>query len=126
MTKTKTDDSQSLTDAVVKGIQEVKGQEICTIDLRNLPNAVCDFFVICHGTSDTHVDAIARSVERMAHQRTGQEPSHTEGASRAEWILMDYFDVVVHIFREPARRFYNLEKLWADADVKEIDHQLQD
>ncbi len=126
MTKKTKKTSELLSKAVIKGMQEVKGLEICSIDLRKLPNAVCDFFIICHGTSDTHVEAISRSVDKMVHQLTGEDPKHKEGTAKAEWILMDYFDVVVHIFREPARRFYNIEKLWADADVKEIDFQLQD
>ncbi len=126
MTDKKKQAPQLLANAVIKGMQEVKGLEICSIDLRKLPNAVCDFFIICHGTSDTHVEALSRSVDRIVNQLTGQDPKHKEGTAKAEWILIDYFDVVVHIFREPARRFYNLEKLWADADVKEIDYQLQD
>lgn len=117
-------ESTELADAVVRGIQEVKGKEIRIIDLRNIQNAVTDFFVICHGTSDTQVEAIAREVEKLVHKELHDEPVHREGLDKCEWVLLDYFDVVVHIFKEDARHFYNLEKLWADADVKEIEHQV--
>ena len=114
--------SHELADLAIEAIQEVKGKEILSIDLRNIQNAVSDYFIICHGSSDTHVDAIARSVEKHLYQTANEEPVHKEGKENSEWILLDYFNVVVHIFKEEARRFYNLEKLWADADVKEIEH----
>lgn len=124
MSKTSKDNSVELVASVVRGIQEVKGKEICTIDMRELNNAVTNHFVICHGTSDTQVEAIARSVERQVNKEIGEDPIHKEGKDKSEWILLDYFDVVVHIFREETRHFYNLEKLWADADVKEIEYQM--
>jgi ribosome-associated protein len=117
-------DPSNLVAAVIKGIQEVKGKEICTIDLRNLNNAVTDYFVICHGTSDTQIEAIARSVEKQVSMDLNEKPMHKEGKDKSDWLLLDYFDVVVHIFKEETRHFYNLEKLWADADVKEIEYQL--
>ncbi|MBK6541584.1 MAG: ribosome silencing factor [Flavobacteriales bacterium] len=104
-----------LVDAIILGIQEVKGKDIVRIDLREMPNAVCDHFVICHGDSDTQVNAIAGSVERFARERAGEKPWHTEGENNAEWILLDYVDVVVHIFHRGKRAFYGLEDLWADA-----------
>ncbi len=112
----------NLADLAVEAIQDVKGKEIISIDLREIPNAVSEYFIVCHGSSDTHVEAIARSVEKHLFTEAGEDPLHKEGTDKAEWILLDYFNVVVHIFREEARRFYNLEKLWADADVKEIQH----
>ncbi len=124
MIKKPSNSSENLAQVAVQGIQEVKGHEITSVDLRNIPNAVCDFFIICHGTSDTQVEAIAKSVEKFVHNEMHENPIHKEGTDNAEWILLDYFDVVVHIFKEQAREFYNLEKLWADADVKEIDYQL--
>lgn len=113
-----------LVDAIVRGIQEVKGKEIRIIDLRNIQNAVTDFFVICHGTSDTQVEAIAREVEKHVFKDLKDEALHREGLKKSEWVLLDFFDVVVHIFKEEARHFYNLEKLWADADVKEVEYQV--
>lgn len=115
--------SQDLAEAAVRGIQEVKGHEILSIDLRKIQNAVSDFFIICHGTSNVQVDAIARSIEKIIFEETGESPFHKEGKENAEWILLDYFNIVVHIFNEEAREFYNLEKLWADADVKQIEYQ---
>jgi ribosome-associated protein len=124
MVKKSSSASEQLVNEIVKGIQEVKGHEILTVDLRNIPNSVSDFFVICHGTSDTQVEAIARSVEDSVEIELDEKPVHKEGTENANWILLDYFNVVVHIFKPETREYYNLEKLWADADVKEIEYQL--
>jgi ribosome-associated protein len=124
MVKKSSSASEQLVNEIVKGIQEVKGHEILTVDLRNIPNSVSDFFVICHGTSDTQVEAIARSVEDTVEAELDEKPVHKEGTENANWILLDYFNVVVHIFQRETREYYNLEKLWADADVKEIEYQL--
>lgn len=107
-----------LVDAIVEGIQEVKGKNIVVLDLREVPNTVCDFFVICHGDSVTQVESIARSVEEFARTKGGEKPWHTEGERNAEWILMDYVDVVVHIFHRDKRDHYRLEDLWGDATRK--------
>jgi ribosome-associated protein len=104
-----------LVDAVVKGIQEVKGREIVHMDLRNVPQAVCDHFVVCHGDSDTQVEAITRSVLETVRKEAGEKPWHTEGERNAEWVLLDFVDVVVHIFHRDKRGFYALEDLWGDA-----------
>jgi ribosome-associated protein len=104
-----------LVDAIVKGIQEVKGKDIVHLDLRGVPNTVCDHFVICHGDSATQVEAIHNSVERFTREQLGEKPWHTEGVRNAEWVLMDYVDVVVHIFHRDKRGHYALEDLWGDA-----------
>jgi len=124
MVKKSSSASEKLVNEIVKGIQEVKGHEILTVDLRKIPNSVSDFFVICHGTSDTQVEAISRSVVDMVESELNEKPVHKEGTDNAQWILLDYFNVVVHIFLTETREYYNLEKLWADADVKEIEYQL--
>lgn len=124
MVKKSSSASEELVNEIVKGIQEVKGHEILTVDLRNIPNSVTDFFVICHGNSDTQVEAISRSVIDTVESELNEKPVHKEGTDNAEWILLDYFNVVVHIFKPETREYYNLEKLWADADVKEIEYQL--
>ncbi|MDX9941563.1 MAG: ribosome silencing factor [Bacteroidales bacterium] len=111
----KKDEAQTLVDSIVKGIQEKKGLEIVILDLAKLNSTVCDYFVICHGSSRPHVGAIADSVEAEARKATGYGPRRREGFSNAEWILLDYLDVVVHVFQEPVRQFYKLEALWADA-----------
>jgi ribosome-associated protein len=107
--------SARLVDAVIKGIQEVKGKEIVHLDLRHVPNTVCDHFIICHGDSDTQVEAIAASVEKFGWQKAQEHPWHVEGTQNAEWILLDYVDIVVHVFHREKRGFYALEDLWADA-----------
>ena len=116
--------SEKLVDAIIKGMQEVKGNDIVSIDLRGIPNAVCDFFVICHGTSNTQVGALSDSVEREVYKTLNEDAFSKEGKENAEWILLDYFDVVVHIFQREAREFYGIEKLWADAEVKEIAYEV--
>lgn len=124
MTKNTTISSLQLAEAVIRGMQEVKGHNIKSIDLRKIPNSVSDYFVICHGTSNTQVEAISRKVEDTVSEELAERPMHREGGDNAEWILLDYFNVVVHIFREEARNFYNLEGLWADAEVEQIEYQL--
>jgi ribosome-associated protein len=104
-----------LVDAVVKGIQEVKGKDVVHLDLRDVPNTVCDHFVICHGDSDTQVEAIAGSVQKMVREMMDERPWHTEGQGTGGWVLLDYVDVVVHVFHREKRAFYALEDLWADA-----------
>lgn len=108
-------DSAKLAEIVVKGIEEKKGKEIRCLNLTNIPNAVCDYFIICEGDSNTQVDAIRRSVEEFTLKYLNDKPWHAEGHQNAEWILLDYVNVVVHIFQKEVRHFYNLEGLWADA-----------
>ena len=116
--KTKVKDiSEQFVDAVVHGMQEKKANKIAVMDLRNIHSDVADFFIVCHATSRTQVDAIARSVEEEVFKKLNTWPSHSEGYENSEWILLDYFDVVVHIFMEDKRDFYRIEKLWADAEI---------
>jgi len=107
-------------DSVVKGIEEKKGKNIQVFDLRQTGHSVCDFFVICNADSGTQVDAIAYSVEAEVKKATGESPWRSEGFENREWILIDYVNVVVHVFQTPIREFYKLERLWADAVVREI------
>jgi ribosome-associated protein len=107
--------STSLIDAVINGIQEVKGRDIVHMDLRGVPNTVCDHFIICHGDSNTQVDAITRSVVETARKQAEEKPWHTEGERNSEWVLLDFVDVVVHIFHRDKRGYYALEDLWGDA-----------
>lgn len=117
-TNNQTDEGWILTQQVVAGILEKKGQNIKVLDLRNIENAVCDYFIICEGNSNTQVDAIADSVEGTVKKNLNQRPYRSEGWENALWILIDYVNVVVHVFEKETRYFYNLESLWADA--KEI------
>lgn len=112
-------DSAALVEMIVKGIQEKQGKQIVSLQLGKLPNTICEYFVICHGTSRTQVEAIADAVEHHVKTNLGQKVWHREGFENSEWLLLDYSDVVVHIFQEETREFYRLEKLWADAGRKD-------
>ena len=113
-------DSAKLCDLVVKGMQEKKAENISIIDLKNIKNAVADYFIICSGTSDNHADAIADSIEDEVHKGIQEWPWHTEGKSNKEWILIDYVDVVAHVFLKDKRSFFGLEDLWGDASIKNL------
>lgn len=115
-----TDSAEALIDPIIKGIEEKKGKNIQIFDLRQTGNAVCDFFVICNADSGTQVDAIAYSVEHEVKVATGESPWRSEGFENKEWILVDYVNVVVHVFQTPIRDFYKIERLWADANVRVI------
>ncbi len=106
-----------LTDTIVEGMGEVKGQHITVLDLREIENSVCDFFVICDGTSNTQVRALGNSVEKTVREKLGDKPWHVEGRDNSEWILLDYVNVVAHIFQKEVREFYDLDSLWSDAEV---------
>ncbi len=107
-------------DVIVKGMQEKKAENITVIDLREIDNAVCDYFVISNANSNTQVNAIADSVQKETLETLGDKAWHKEGTDAAEWILMDYVNVVAHIFQTPVRDFYALEELWGDAEIIEI------
>jgi ribosome-associated protein len=121
MPRKKQDASDILTKAIVAGIQEKKGKDILSLNLKKIPNAVSDIFVLCSGNSSTQVEAIADSVEDVVRKTLGDKPWHKEGFENAEWILLDYVNVVVHIFQDHSRMFYNLEKLWDDAVIKKYE-----
>ena len=108
-------------DSIIKGIFEKKGHEIVCIDLSQVENAICDFFVICHGDSNTQVNAIAESVEKETIEQLNMRPFSVEGMSNAEWVLLDYGQTVVHIFQKPVRMRYKLEELWGDGKVSRIE-----
>ncbi len=112
--------TDELTELAIKGLQEKKGHEIVCLDLRQLKTSVTDMFIVCHGDSTTQVDALARSVEEFIHKETGEDPVYKEGAENAQWILLDYINVVVHIFLKEIRDYYGIERLWADAQVRQV------
>ena len=116
----KSETSGMLADIIVKGMQEKLGLDIVKLNLSGIPNSITDYFVICHGSSRSQVDAIADSVQAEVKKAVGGYPMHKEGFENCEWILLDYFDVVVHIFQEDKRGFYQLEKLWADAPRENV------
>jgi len=110
-----------LVNNIIEGILEVKGQNIKVLDLRNLENAVCDYFVICEGSSNTQVSAIHGSVLKTVRQNINDRPWHVEGSDQATWILMDYVNTVVHIFQKENREFYDIEGMWGDAEITNIE-----
>lgn len=110
-------ESEDLVREVVSGMEDKKAKDIVIMDLQDIEHAITNYFVICHGTSRPQLEAIADGVIDRTLGKFGAKPWHREGFENAEWILLDYIDVVVHIFRDDRRSFYQLEKLWADAVV---------
>lgn len=105
---------------IIKGIDEVKGEDIQLLDLRELENTVCDYFIICSGNSNTQVNAISGSIQKIVGKELKDKPWHVEGQANAEWVLMDYVNVVVHVFQKQVRDYYDIESLWGDAKITEI------
>ncbi|HPD64603.1 MAG TPA: ribosome silencing factor [Bacteroidia bacterium] len=105
---------EQLKNTIIQAIQDKKGNNIVSIDLRNLKNPITDFFIICHGTSDRQVEAIAENIEKEVFLKNKEKPFIREGYQNKEWILIDYFDVIVHVFLEEKRTFFDLESLWGD------------
>ncbi|MGY8913832.1 MAG: ribosome silencing factor [Flavobacteriales bacterium] len=107
--------------SILFGIEEVKGNHINILDLREIENTVCDYFIICDGTSNTHVNAIVNSIQKTVSKGLKDKPWHIEGSDNSEWVLMDYVNVVVHVFQTQTREYYDIEGLWGDAKVTAIE-----
>jgi ribosome-associated protein len=120
----KSDGAEVLLNSVIKGIFEKKGLNVLKIDLRKLENRITDYFVICHASSTTQVSAICDSVENTVRVEVGEKPLHMEGLDNSFWVLLDYSNVIVHIFLEEYRGFYNLESLWADAVITVMEDKI--
>ena len=116
-----TSDSDLLIGLIIKGMEEIKGKNINLLDLRDIENAFCDYFVICDGNSNTQVNAITNSISKIVSKEIMEKPYQIEGTENAEWILMDYINVVVHIFQKHKREYYDVENLWGDAKITEIE-----
>ena len=112
-------ESTELCEAIVEGMKENKANDIVVLDLRHLESAVCDYFVLCSGDSTTHVDGISNAVTRYVRKSIKEKPWHIEGKTNSDWILLDYINVVGHIFYKEARSFYDIEELWSDANFLE-------
>lgn len=112
--------SKQLADAVVEALQDKKGLRIVVMDLRKVRGAIADYFVICSGTSDRHVMALSDTVYEDLRIKLQDKPMNVEGRQRGEWVLMDYVTVVVHVFLEEKRRFFDIESLWGDAPTERI------
>ena len=113
--------TDQLVTQIIKGIEEVKGQDIQILDLREIENTVCDYFIICNGTSNTQVNAIVNSIHKLVSKSLKEKPWHVEGSDNAEWVLIDYVHVVVHVFQKHIREFYDIEGLWGDARSVKIE-----
>ncbi len=120
MARKKKQDSEKLAGLVAKGMQEKKATDIVLMDLREVKNAVADFFVICSGSSDKQMGAISDSVDEFVLKGLKENPWHKEGHNNKDWVLLDYINVVVHIFHKDRREFFGLEKLWGDAKITEV------
>jgi ribosome-associated protein len=120
MTKKKID-TDELIAVIIKGIDDVKGEDIQLLDLREIENTVCDYFIICEGTSNTQVNAIVSSIQKKVSKEIKDNPWHIEGSDNAEWVLMDYVNVVVHVFQKHIREYYDIESLWGDAKTTQIE-----
>ena len=108
---------------IIKGIEEVKGENIDILDLRAIDNTVCDYFVVCNGNSNTQVNAIVGSIQKIVSKELKDKPWHVEGAENGEWVLMDYVNIVVHVFQKHIREYYNIESLWGDAKITTIENK---
>ena len=108
---------KKLVEKIVSSIDEVKGIDVDLLDLRKINNTVCRFFIICTGTSNTHVSAITSSIKKNVSKELKEKPYSMEGLENQEWVFIDYVDVVVHIFQQNIREFYDIENLWGDAKI---------
>ena len=115
------DNSTAFNDYLVELIQDKKGRDIKSLDLRKIPEAITDYFIVCHGDSSTQVKAIIDNIHKKVKEDRGEAPHHVEGTARSEWAIIDYTDVVVHVFLKEMRDHYQLEDLWSDAVVTEFE-----
>ena len=114
--------SETFNNLIVSSIQDIKGKDISVFDLRELEMASNDFFIICHGTSRPQLSGIINNIEKRVYEEMGIRPNHSEGKQGTNWMLIDYFSVIVHIFTKEKRDFYNLEDLWSDAKIQRFDN----
>ena len=109
---------------IIKGMEDIKGENISLLDLREIDNTVCDYFIICDGNSNTQVNAITSSVQKIVSKAIHEKPYQIEGIENSEWVLMDYVNVVVHIFQKQTREYYDIENLWGDAKITMINSSI--
>ncbi|MDH8701898.1 ribosome-associated protein [Dysgonomonadaceae bacterium PH5-43] len=114
------DETQILVDTIIDALQDKKGKKITVIDLTKIESAICKYFIIAQGNTPTQVSALSDSVWDKVYEKIQEKPLGAVGMKEAQWIAMDYGTVMIHIFTPEVREFYNLENLWADADIKEI------
>lgn len=119
--KISNDNSTVLNDLIVELIQDKKGKSIVSLDLREIPEAITDYFIVCHGDSNTQVKAIIDHIHIELKELWGETPHHIEGLAQSEWGIIDYSNVIVHVFQKEKRAYYQLEELWSDAKVATFD-----
>ena len=119
----KTTNNDILLSLIIKGIEDVKGNDIDILDLREIDNSACDYFVICNGNSNTQVNAIVNSVQKTVSKEIHEKPWHVEGTDNGEWVLMDFVHIVVHVFQKHIREYYDIESLWGDAKITSIQNK---
>ncbi|NUY82130.1 ribosome silencing factor [Flavobacterium sp. MAH-1] len=119
----KTNNNDILLSLIIKGIEDVKGNDIDILDLREIDNSACDYFVICNGNSNTQVNAIVNSVQKTVSKEIHEKPWHVEGTENGEWVLMDFVHIVVHVFQKHIREYYDIESLWGDAKITSIENK---
>ncbi len=112
--------TSTLVETITKGIQEKKGANIVVADLKNIDGAICNYFIICQGSSPAQVEAITESIGEFARKELGEKPSRVAGLENAQWVAMDYGDVMAHVFLPDVREYYDLEHLWDDAALTHI------
>jgi ribosome-associated protein len=118
--------SDQLVTSIIKGIQEKKGENITLINLTKIPNAFTEHFIICTGNSDTHLNSISDSIAEETAKDLKEKPWSSEGKTNREWIILDYSNVVVHLFRKETRERYNLEGLWGDGEIINLEEGVQE
>ena len=109
---------KELIESIISGINKVKGDDIKLLNFESIDNSICSYFILCSGTSNTHVTAITGSIKKNVSKKIKEKPYHIEGLENSEWVLLDYINVVVHVFQKHVREFYDLESLWGDAKIK--------
>ena len=116
----KKSNADELISKIISGVEDVKGIDISLLDLRDIENTVCSYFIVCSGSSNTHVNAIVSSVQKTVSKELREKPFHTEGLENSEWVLIDYVNIVVHVFQKSTREYYSIEELWGDAKTTQI------
>ena len=112
--------ADELISKIISGVEDVKGIDVSLLDLRDIENTASSYFIVCSGSSNTHVNAIVRSVQKTVSKGLREKPFHTEGLKNSEWVLIDYVNIVVHVFQKHIREYYNIEELWGDAKTTQI------
>ena len=107
--------SKGLITNIIKSIEEVKGEEVVLIDMKKIDNSPCDYFIVCDGSSNTQVNAIVSKIKKNVSKLLSEKPLNIEGLENCKWVLIDYIDIVVHVFQKEIRQYYNIENLWGDA-----------